>query len=152
VQKEAIRPIESAPTTIPPRPYPHNPMYLPLASPPDTKGQFSMANQLNPHIFGLLDFGKFIFRRRSMVAQWLAMLPHSTRVPGSIPGLGHCLCWVCTFFPVSRPVSSGCSGFLPRSKDVWDRLIGHAKLPFSVKGISRVNVWGYRNRAWVGLW
>ena len=21
-----------------------------------------------------------------------------------------------------------------------------------VRGISRVNVWGYRNRAWVGLW
>ena len=29
VQKEAIRPIESAPTTIPPRPYPHIPTYLP---------------------------------------------------------------------------------------------------------------------------
>ena len=29
VQKEAIWPIESAPTTIPPRPYPHNPTYLP---------------------------------------------------------------------------------------------------------------------------
>ena len=27
VQKEAIRPIESAPTTIPPRPYPRNPTY-----------------------------------------------------------------------------------------------------------------------------
>ena len=29
VQKEAIRPIKSAPTTILPRPYPHNPPYLP---------------------------------------------------------------------------------------------------------------------------
>ena len=29
VQKEAIWPIESAPTTIPPRPYPHIPTYLP---------------------------------------------------------------------------------------------------------------------------
>jgi len=30
VLKEAIRPIESAPTTIPHRPYPRNPTYLPL--------------------------------------------------------------------------------------------------------------------------
>ena len=29
VQKEAIWPIESAPTTIPPRPYPHIPTHLP---------------------------------------------------------------------------------------------------------------------------
>jgi len=44
VQKEAIRPIESAPTTIPRRPYPNNPIYLAQLVPPDTKGQFSMAN------------------------------------------------------------------------------------------------------------
>ena len=47
-----------------------------------------------------------------MVAQWLALLLHSTRDPGSIPGLGHCLCGVCTFspclrgFPPGAPVSS----------------------------------------------
>ena len=46
------------------------------------------------------------------VAQWLALLPHSARDPGSIPGLGHCLCGVCTFspclcgFPPGAPVSS----------------------------------------------
>jgi len=30
------------------------------------------------------------------VAQWLAMLFHRSRVPGSIPGSGHCLCGVYT--------------------------------------------------------
>ena len=38
------------------------------------------------------------------------------------------------------------------SKDVWVRWIGHAKLPLSVRGTSRVNMWSYENRAWVGLW
>ena len=51
-QKEAIQPIESVPTTIPPKLDPRNPRIYP-ASHPDTKGQFSMANQPNPHIFGL---------------------------------------------------------------------------------------------------
>ena len=47
-----------------------------------------------------------------MVAQWLALLPHSAGDPGLIPGLGHCLCGVCTFspflrgFPPGAPVSS----------------------------------------------
>ena len=57
VQKEAIRPIESAPTTIPPRPYPISLHIYPLIAltyaSQDTKGNFSMANQPNPHIFGL---------------------------------------------------------------------------------------------------
>jgi len=39
----------------------------------------------------------------------------SARDPGSIPGLGHCLCGVYMFSPVSAWVSSGCSGFLPQS-------------------------------------
>ena len=45
------------------------------------------------------------------VIQWLALLPHSGRDPGSIPGLGHCLCGVRTFpaclrgFPPGAPVS-----------------------------------------------
>jgi len=47
------------------------------------------------------------------------------------PGLGHCLCGVCTFSPF---LSSVCSGFLPHSIDVRVRWIGHAKLPLSVKG------------------
>jgi len=33
------------------------------------------------------------------MAQWLALLPHSTRDPGLIPALGHGLCGVCTFSP-----------------------------------------------------
>jgi len=46
------------------------------------------------------------------VAQWIALLPHSARDLGPIPGLGHCLCGVCTFspclcgFPPGAPVSS----------------------------------------------
>jgi len=45
-------------------------------------------------------------------AQRFALLPHSARDPGSIPGLGHCLCGVCTFspclhgFPPGAPVFS----------------------------------------------
>ena len=68
-----------------------------------------------------------------MVAQWLALLPHSARDPGSISGLGHCLCGVCTFslclrgFPLGAPVSSH------SPKDVRVRWIGHAKLPLGVR-------------------
>ena len=45
------------------------------------------------------------------MAQWLALLLHSARDLRSIPGLGHCLCGVCTFslclrgFPPGAPVS-----------------------------------------------
>ena len=56
--------------------------------------------------------------------------------------------WSLHILPVSAWVSSGCSGFLPHSKNV--RVIGHAKLLLSVRGmsgISRVNMWGYRDRA-----
>ena len=42
--------------------------------------------------------------------------------------------------------------FPSQSKDVWARLIGHAKLTLCVRGISRVNMWGYGDKAWVGLW
>ena len=38
--------------------------------------------------------------------QWVALLPHSARDPGLIPGSGHCLCGVCTFSP------RVCVGFL----------------------------------------
>jgi len=50
------------------------------------------------------------------VAQWLALLPHSARDPGSIPGLGSLSVWSLHILPVSAWVSSGCSGFLPQSK------------------------------------
>ena len=118
--------------------------------------------------------------RGGTVAQWLALLRHSARDPGSIPGLGslsvrslHVLpvsawvsFWCSSFLPqskrragwvwslhapsVSTWVSSGCSGFLPQFKDVRVRLTGHGKLPLSVRGINRVNTWGYWDRAWVG--
>ncbi|XP_078075776.1 POC1 centriolar protein homolog B isoform X5 [Mustelus asterias] len=48
----------------------------------------------------------------TQVAQCLALLPHSTRDPGSTPPLGHCLCGICTFspclrgFPPGAPISS----------------------------------------------
>ena len=66
------------------------------------------------------------------MAQWLALLPHSARNPDSIPGLGHCLCGVCTFarclrgFPPGAPVSS------QSPKDVLVRGIGHAKFSLRV--------------------
>jgi len=41
------------------------------------------------------------------VAQWLALLSHSARDPGSISGLGHCLCGVCTFSPCLRGFPPG---------------------------------------------
>jgi len=66
-------------------------------------------------------------------AQWLALLPHSARDPGSIPASGH---WSLYILPVSAWVSSGCSGFLPQSKDV--RWIGHAKLTLVSGGLARV--------------
>ena len=52
---------------------------------------------------------------------------------------------------VSAWVSSGCSGFLPQSKDVQGRWIDHGKLTISVRRISRVNTWGCRDGVWMGL-
>jgi len=66
------------------------------------------------------------------VAQWLALLPHSARDPGSIPGWGHCLCGVCMFsqclcgFPLGAPVSSH------NPKDMLVRCIDHAKFSLRV--------------------
>jgi len=57
------------------------------------------------------------------VAQWLALLPHSTRDPGCIPASGPSLCRVCTFSPCLH----GCPSFPPQSKDVWVSLIGYGK-------------------------
>jgi len=59
--------------------------------------------------------------------------------------------WSLHILPMPAWVSSGYSGFLPQSKDVRIRLIGHAKLPLSVRGISRVNTWDYGDKAWVGF-
>ena len=63
----------------------------------------------------------------TLAVQWhRVLLPHSARNPGSILALGYCLC---EFRPASAWVSSGCSGFLPQSKDVQVRWVGRAKLP-----------------------
>ena len=51
--------------------------------------------------------------------------------------------WSLHILPVSAWVSSRSSGFLPQSKDVRVRWIGHVKLPLSARGITRVYIWGY---------
>ena len=60
--------------------------------------------------------------------------------PGLDSRLGLLSVWSLHILLVSAWVSSGCSGFLPQSKDVRVGLIGHAKLPLSVRGISRVTM------------
>ena len=70
--------------------------------------------------------------RGSIVAQWLALLLHSARDPGSIPGLSHCLCGVCTFFPCLRGFPPGAPVSSHSPKDVLVRCIGHAKFSLSV--------------------
>jgi len=49
--------------------------------------------------------------------------------PGFDSRLGSLSAWSLHVLPVSAWVSSGCSGYLPQSKDVRDRLIVHAKFP-----------------------
>jgi len=58
--------------------------------------------------------------------------------------------WILHILPVSV---SGCSGFLPHSKDVRVRLIGRAKLSIVSRNVwvSGVNVWGCGDRAWSGI-
>ena len=57
---------------------------------------------------------------------WLALLPHSKKVPGSSAHLSlHVL-------PMLAWVSSGYSGFFPQSTDMHVRLIGGSKLPVGV--------------------
>ena len=67
-----------------------------------------------------------------MVTQWLALLPHSARYPGSIPVLHHCLCGVCTFSPCLHGFFLGAPISSHSSKDVLVRCIGHAKFSLSV--------------------
>ena len=75
----------------------------------------------------------------------------STRDPGSIPGLGHCLCRVCTFspclhgFPPGAPVSSH------RPKMCGLGGLAVLNCPLMSGGLARVNE-HCGNRAWVGLW
>ena len=72
---------------------------------------------------------KYMNMKGGTVAQWLALLPHSTRDPGSIPALGHCLCGVCIFSPCLRGFPFVSSHNL---KDVLIRCVGHAKFSLSV--------------------
>ena len=68
-----------------------------------------------------------------MVAQWLALLPHSARDPGSMPSLGHGLCRVCTFSPCLRGFPPGAPVSSHSLKDVLVRCIGHDKFSLSVR-------------------
>ena len=62
-----------------------------------------------------------------MMAQWLALRPHSARDSGSIPALGDCA--------ESAPSPCVCMGFLrmpqfpPTLKDVWVRWIDVLNCP-----------------------
>ena len=66
------------------------------------------------------------------MAQQLALLPHSARDPGSIPGLGHCLCGVCKFSPCLRGFPPGTPVSSLSLKDVLVTCIGHVKFSLSV--------------------
>ena len=52
--------------------------------------------------------------------------------------LGSLSVWCLHVLPVSAWVSSGCSGFLPQSKDMQVRWIGYAKLLLVSGGLTRV--------------
>ncbi|KAK3546198.1 hypothetical protein QTP70_025224, partial [Hemibagrus guttatus] len=55
------------------------------------------------------------------VAWWLARLPHTSRVGGSIPASAVCVEFARS--PCASGVSSGYSGFLPRSKDMRSMVV-----------------------------
>jgi len=58
------------------------------------------------------------------------------QVPGFNSRLGSLSVRSLHILPMSAWVSSGCTGFLPHSRDVRVRLIGHNKLSLSVRGTS----------------
>ena len=60
--------------------------------------------------------------------------------------------WSLHILPVSAWVSSGCSGFLPQSKDVLVRWMARLNCSLVSGGLAMVNAWGYGDRAWIGLW
>ena len=75
-----------------------------------------------------------ISKTGDMVAQGLALLPHSKKVAGSRPPwswVWDLSVWSLHVLPVSAWVFSGYSGFLPQSKNML-RLIGDSKLPVGV--------------------
>ncbi|KAK3522151.1 hypothetical protein QTP70_026968 [Hemibagrus guttatus] len=79
--------------------------------------------QLNKAVEG---FYFHVGKSGGTVAWWLARLPHTSRVGGSIPASVMCVEFACS--PRALGVSSRYSGFLPRSKDMHCRLIGISKL------------------------
>ena len=77
---------------------------------------------------------------------------NSARDPGSILASGDCLCGVCMFSPCQPGFPPGALVSSHTPKDVRVRLIGHGKLPLRVRETSRIDMWGYGDRVWVGLW
>ena len=79
-----------------------------------------------------------------MVVWWLALSPHSKRVPGSTPGWGLSV-WSLHVLPVYAWVLSGYSGYLPPSKNMHVRLIGDSKIVLRSERawsfVSFVSVW-----------
>jgi len=65
--------------------------------------------------------------RCDWAARW-----HCSRDTSSIPGLGHCLCGVCTFSPCLRGFPPGAPVSSHSLKDVLVRCVGHAKFSLSV--------------------
>ena len=65
-------------------------------------------------------------RVTAWAAWWLALSPHSKKVPGSSPSWGLSVC--SHVLPVYAWVLSGYSGFLPLSKNMHVRLIGDSKI------------------------
>ena len=67
------------------------------------------------------------------VVWWLALSPHNERVPGSIHTRGLSV-WSLHVLLVYVWVLSGCSGFLPPSKNMHVRLIGDSELTLGMNG------------------
>ncbi|KAK3528943.1 hypothetical protein QTP70_014165 [Hemibagrus guttatus] len=65
-------------------------------------------------------------QKTSNCALSLARLPHTSRVGGSISASAVHVEFACS--PRASGISSGCSGFLPQSKNMRGRLIGISKL------------------------
>ena len=64
-------------------------------------------------------------KRGSTVAQWLTLLPHGVRDPGSIPDSVHSLCGVCMFSPCLRefPPGSPVSSHTPQKSYLWEDVV-----------------------------
>ena len=88
----------------------------------------------------------------SMVAQWLALLPHSTRDPGSILILGDRLYGVSTFSPCLHGFLLGAPVSSHSPKMCGLGALAMLNCPFVSGGLARINAWGYGDRTWVVLW